>query len=352
MIETNRIEFKRELTRELDIEKEVVAFLNYREGGIIYIGVDDNGKPVDIKDIDGDMLAIKNRIRDGILPTPMGLFDVTVERIDEKPVIKVFVSSGTEKPYYKKQYGLSPKGCFIRIGTAAEPMTQEQIDAAVDLIREHNSKATIITTPLAQLDGRQILETFEGREDLNAQILAEVLASEEASHHHHHHDGESHKIVDEEGNVVYRAHHDHDDDDHDHEEHEHHHDHDHEEHEHHHDHDHEEHEHHHDHDHEEHEHHHDHDADDIFESWGMETPNKYTAEEVENILKKLDDNKTYGIVLRSKGMLPSANGTWIHFDYVPGQPQVRTGAADVTGKSCVIGSQLNQDALEKLWKRR
>ena len=236
--------------------------------------------------------------------------------------------------------------------TRTDIASQEQIDAAVDLIREHNSKATIITTPLAQLDGRQILETFEGREDLNAQILAEVLASEEASHHHHHHDGESHKIVDEEGNVVYRAHHDHDDDDHDHEEHEHHHDHDHEEHEHHHDHDHEEHEHHHDHDHKEHEHHHDHDADDIFESWGMETPNKYTAEEVENILKKLDDNKTYGIVLRSKGMLPSANGTWIHFDYVPGQPQVRTGAADVTGKICVIGSQLNQDALEKLWKRR
>ena len=144
MIETNRIEFKRELTRELDIEKEVVAFLNYREGGIIYIGVDDSGKPVDIKDIDGDMLAIKNRIRDGILPTPMGLFDVTVERIDEKPVIKVFVSSGTEKPYYKKQYGLSPKGCFIRIGTAAEPMTQEQID---DLYthRVHNSLKNVVS---------------------------------------------------------------------------------------------------------------------------------------------------------------------------------------------------------------
>ena len=144
MIETNRIEFKRELTRELDIEKEVVAFLNYREGGIIYIGVDDNGQPVDIKDIDGDMLAIKNRIRDGILPTPMGLFDVTVERIDEKPVIKVFVSSGTEKPYYKKQYGLSPKGCFIRIGTAAEPMTQEQID---DLYthRVHNSLKNVVS---------------------------------------------------------------------------------------------------------------------------------------------------------------------------------------------------------------
>ena len=144
MIETNRIEFKRELTRELDIEKEVVAFLNYREGGIIYIGVDDAGKPVEIKDIDGDMLAIKNRIRDGILPTPMGLFDVTVERIEEKPVIKVFVSSGTEKPYYKKQYGLSPKGCFIRIGTAAEPMTQEQID---DLYthRVHNSLKNVVS---------------------------------------------------------------------------------------------------------------------------------------------------------------------------------------------------------------
>ena len=144
MIESNRIEFKRELTRELDIEKEVIAFLNYREGGVIYIGVDDNGKPVGVKDIDGDMLTIKNRLRDSILPTPMGLFDVTVERIDEIPVIKVFVSSGTEKPYYKKQYGLSPKGCFLRVGTAAEPMTQHQID---DLYtqRVHNSLKNVIS---------------------------------------------------------------------------------------------------------------------------------------------------------------------------------------------------------------
>ena len=295
-----------------------------------------------------------------IEPSGVGKLDDVMRAIDNAakhiPDMKlnsaVTVVDAKKAKMYIKNFGefflnqIENAGTIIL--TRTDIASQEQIDAAVDLIREHNSKATIITTPLAQLDGRQILETFEGREDLNAQILAEVLASEEASHHHHHHDGESHKIVDEEGNVVYRAHHDHDDDDHDHEEHEHHHDHDHEEHEHHHDHDHEEHE----HDHEEHEHHHDHDADDIFESWGMETPNKYTAEEVENILKKLDDNKTYGIVLRSKGMLPSANGTWIHFDYVPGQPQVRTGAADVTGKICVIGSQLNQDALEKLWKRR
>ena len=144
MIETNRIEFKRELTRELDIEKEVVAFLNYREGGVIYIGVDDNGKPVGVKNIDADILTIKNRIRDGILPTPMGLFDVTVERIEEMPVIKIFVSSGTEKPYYKKTYGMSPKGCYIRIGTAAEPMPQVQID---DLYthRVYNSLRNVVS---------------------------------------------------------------------------------------------------------------------------------------------------------------------------------------------------------------
>jgi predicted HTH transcriptional regulator len=144
MTESNRIEFKRELTRELDIEKEVVAFLNYREGGIIYIGIDDSGKPVGVQDIDGDMLAIKNRLRDNILPSPMGLFDVTVERIEGVPVIRVFVSSGSEKPYYKKQYGLSPNGCFVRIGTAAEPMTQAQID---DLYthRVHNSLKNVVS---------------------------------------------------------------------------------------------------------------------------------------------------------------------------------------------------------------
>ncbi len=128
MTETNRIEFKRELTRDLDIEREVVAFLNYHEGGMIYIGIDDNGKPVGVKDIDGDMLRVKDRIRTGISPSPMGLFDVTVERVDDVPVIKVFVATGSEKPYYKTKFGLSERGCFLRVGTASEPMTTKQIE--------------------------------------------------------------------------------------------------------------------------------------------------------------------------------------------------------------------------------
>ena len=128
MTESNRIEFKRELTRELDIEREVIAFLNYREGGIIYIGIDDNGNPVENPDIDGDMLKLKDRIRMGISPSPMGLFDVTVERIEDIQVIKITVASGTEKPYYKPQYGMSPRGCFIRVGTAVEQMPQDMID--------------------------------------------------------------------------------------------------------------------------------------------------------------------------------------------------------------------------------
>ena len=119
LTETNRIEFKQELNDSLDLEKEIIAFLNYREGGILYIGIDKNGVPVGVKDIDGDMLKIKDRIRKNILPSPMGLFDVLMERIDGVPVIKIFVASGSEKPYYKTKYGLSEKGCFIRVGTAA-----------------------------------------------------------------------------------------------------------------------------------------------------------------------------------------------------------------------------------------
>lgn len=128
MTESNRIEFKRELTDELDIEKEVVAFLNYREGGIIYIGVDDGGKAIGVSDIDGDMLKIKDRIRKNVMPSPMGLFDVTAEMVDGVKVIKVFVASGSEKPYYKAKYGMSTRGCFIRVGTAAEPMTTTMIE--------------------------------------------------------------------------------------------------------------------------------------------------------------------------------------------------------------------------------
>lgn len=128
MTETNRIEFKERLTRDLDIEKEVIAFLNYHEGGILYIGIDKNGKAVGVEDIDGDMLRIKDRLRQNISPSPLGLFDVTTESIDGVFVIKIFVASGSEKPYFKTSYGLSPKGCYLRVGTAAEPMTQNMID--------------------------------------------------------------------------------------------------------------------------------------------------------------------------------------------------------------------------------
>ena len=128
MTETNRIEFKRELTDKLDIEKEVVAFLNYREGGIIYIGIEKNGTVVGVKDIDGDMLKIKDRIRKNISPSPMGLFDVTATTIDNKRVIKIFIASGNEKPYYKTKYGMSEHGCYIRVGTAADPMTTAMIE--------------------------------------------------------------------------------------------------------------------------------------------------------------------------------------------------------------------------------
>ncbi len=237
--------------------------------------------------------------------------------------------------------------------TRTDKADDKKIETAVELIRQHNSKATIITTPLDQLDGKEILDTFEGNHDLEAELLKEVM-SQEAHEHHHHHDHGSEKFTDEEGVTVYRAHHHHDDEDehehhHDHDEHEHHHDHD--EHEHHHDHD--EHEHHHDHD--EHEHHHDHhhhDADDVFISWGMETPSKYTMEEIENMLSRLEDEECFGIVLRAKGMVPDENGSWIEFDYVPGEPVVRKGSADVTGKFCVIGSGLNEDNLEKLFRRK
>lgn len=161
LTETNRIEFKRELIRELDIEREVVAFLNYHEGGVLYIGIDDSGNAVGVKDIDGDMLKIKDRIRMGISPSPMGLFDVTIERIDEVPVIKIFVASGSEKPYYKTKYGLSERGCFLRVGTASEPMTVNMIE---DLYahRVRNSLRNI-RSPRKKLTFRQLHIYYESK---------------------------------------------------------------------------------------------------------------------------------------------------------------------------------------------
>ena len=217
-------------------------------------------------------------------------------------------------------------------------MKQDKLEACVAMIREHNKDAAVITTPWDELTGEQLLAAMEKPVSLADMVMAE-----------------------EEICPVCGGHHDHDHDDHDHDhEHEHHHDHDHE-HEHHHDHDdHDhEHEHHHDHDHDDHcgcghdhdhDHHHHHHADEVFTSWGKETPRKYTKEEVETILKALSaDNNEYGIILRAKGMLPSQDGTWIYFDMVPEEYEIREGQPEYTGRLCVIGSKIDEAKLEKLF---
>ena len=209
-------------------------------------------------------------------------------------------------------------------------ITDEKLDAALALIREKNDKATIITTPWDEIDGKQILGAIEESNSLEIELMEEEDVCPECGHHHDHD-------------------HDHD---HDHECHEHHHDHDHECHEHHHDHDHECHEHHHDHDHDccGHDHHHHH-ADEVFTSWGKETPKKYTEEGIRAILDTLskEDSNEYGIILRAKGIVPDENGKWIHFDLVPGEDEVRYGSAEYTGRICVIGSKLNEDKLAELF---
>ena len=214
----------------------------------------------------------------------------------------------------------------------------EKVEEAVSLLRELNDKAPFITTPIAQLPGKKILETMESSKSLEDELLAEVICPECGEHHDH-------------GECCGHDHHDHD-----HEEHGHHHDHDHEEHGHHHDHDHEEHGHHHDHDHDGccgHDHHHDHaghhHADEVFTSWGKETIRTYTEEQISEILKQLESDGSYGNVLRAKGMVAGADGEWIYFDMVPGEHEVRNGAPEYTGRICVIGAELNEEKLAELF---
>ena len=256
-------------------------------------------------------------------------------------------------------------------------LSQAKLDRCVAMLREKNPSATIVTTPWDQITGAQILETMERQDTLAAEL--EHLEHEAHEHHHHHHDDDDDECCcghhhhdddddddddDDEHEHHHHHHHDHDDDDEHEHHHHHHHDHDDDddEHEccHHHDHDEEhEHHHHHDHDHEHGEecgcgHHHDHDhhhhhADEVFTSWGAETPRKYTDDEIKAILEAMLDEQKYGVILRSKGIVPAADGGWIHFDYVPGESDVRRGGAQVTGRICVIGSKLNEDALKELF---
>ena len=238
-----------------------------------------------------------------------------------------------------------------------DSIPQSKLDAAVAMLREHNSVATIVTTPWGELTGEQLIEALEGKASVAAELAKmemERLAEEdeEEDHHccHHHHDDddedehEHHHHDDDDEHDHHCCHHHHDDDD-DEDEHEHHH---------HHDDDEDEHDHHcchhhHDDDEDEHEHHHHHHhADEVFTSWGVETAKKFDQAAIEAALHELDSGK-YGTILRAKGILPAVDGTWIHFDYVPEECNVRTGSADITGKLCVIGSKLDEAGVAALF---
>ena len=250
-------------------------------------------------------------------------------------------------------------GCIILSRTAG--IKEEKLAECVALLREKNPGAVIITTPWDELSGAQILDAMEKRDTLTAaleSIEREHEEDEDEHEHHHHHDHEHeehehHHHFDENGNCSCGCHHDDDEDDDEHE-HEHHHDHGEEcgcghDHEHHH-HDHDE----HDHDHEcgcgHHHHHHGHDADEVFTSWGMETAKKFTEDGLRAALTALEDEAKYGAVLRAKGIVAASEGEWIHFDYTPGEINIRRGSAGVTGRLCVIGHELHEDAVAELFR--
>lgn len=221
--------------------------------------------------------------------------------IDERDVVlnsAVAVVDASKCRMYIKNFGEFFVNQIAHAGTIILSRTgnisEDRLNTCISLIREHNAKATIITTPWDELDGRDILDTIEGAKDLEAELMAEIMARHDGEEHEHHH---------------------------------------------------------HDHGGEEHEHHHHHHADEIFTSWGMESPAAYNKEEIEAILEALSREETYGIVLRAKGMVPSENGRWLYFDYVPGESSVRDGKPDVTGKFCVIGSKLNEEALKALFEK-
>ena len=324
---------------------------------------------------------------DRILIEPSGvgkLSDVIVaveNTVKDIPDMKlnsfVTVADASKVKVYMKNFGEFYNNQIESAGTIilsrTQKLSQEKLEAAAAMLREKNPNAAILTTPWDKLDGKTILSAVE-KVSLADELLEKMRAEHEAEeeehhHHHHHHDGEEcddphcscHHHHDDDNEDEHEHHHHHHDDHDDHEHHHHHHDHDEEEHEHHHhDHDHE-HEHHHDHD--EHHHHHDgdecddphcschhhhHHADEVFTSWGAETPKTFTEDGIRAILTELDSGK-YGAILRAKGIVPTADGKWLHFDYVPEEHEVRYGAADYTGRLCVIGSHLDEHELHHLF---
>ena len=297
-----------------------------------------------------------------IEPSGVGkLSDVMKAVEDAKQDADVVINSATtvvdvaKCKMYMKNFGEFFNNQVESAGTIVLSRTQnvpeKKVNDTVAMLREHNKDAAIITTPWDDIDGKVILDAMEHANTLDKLIkeAVEIARKHEEEHHHHDHDHDHEE---------HEHHHDHE-----HEEHEHHHEHEHEEHEHHHEHEHEEHEHHHDHDHHEHgpgctcgchdhdhDHHHDHHAVEVFTSWGKETAKKFADADMEQILKTLADNADeYGIILRAKGIVPNTDGEWIHFDLTPGEYEIRKGAADYTGKLCVIGSNLKEDKLAELF---
>ncbi|MGN0616013.1 GTP-binding protein [Ruminococcus flavefaciens] len=251
---------------------------------------------------------------------------------------------------YMKNFGeffdnqITYASCLILSHTSG--LSQDKLDECVKSLREKNPAAPIVTTEWNELTGKQLFDAMTQKNTLDDELKELLEEAAHHDHHHHDHDHEEHE----------HHHHDHDHDEHEH----HHHDHDHDEHEHHHhDHDHDEHEHHHDHgpdctcgchDHDhDHEHHHHH-ADEVFTSWGRETTRTYTMDEIQSALEALGNEEKYGMILRAKGIVAGADGQWIHYDYVPGVPDVRTGCAGTIGRLCVIGSKINEEAIAELFK--
>ena len=230
----------------------------------------------------------------------------------------VTVADATKCKMYMKNFGEFYNNQIETANTIilsrTDGMKEEKLDQCVAMIREHNKDAVIVTTPWPELTGEQLMEAMEQRSTIAVEL---AKLEEEAHHHHHDHDDDDDEECDDPDGSCHHHHHDDDDDD---DEHEHHH------------------------------HHHGHDADEVFISWGEETHKKFTKAEIEHILQALEDAETYGIILRAKGYVANAEGEkWIHFDYVPGEPDIRDGGAMVTGRICVIGSKLNEEAVAKLF---
>lgn len=299
---------------------------------------------------------------DRIIIEPSGvgkLSDVAkaVQRIDSSVglVINALVTvvDGTKIKMYMKNFGEFYNNQIESAGTIVISRTQKldekKLDEVIAMLREHNKETEIVTTPWDNIQGDKLLSVIEKSETLESMIASlEAEPDEEEHEHHHHHHHHDHDDDDEHEEHEHGHHHHHDDDDHEEHEHGHHHHHhdDDDEHEHHH----HEHEHEHDHEHEHHHHHRGHDADDVFQSWGIETAHKFSEQDIKEILKKLENSDEYGMVLRAKGYVAdSSSDKWLHFDMTPGEYEVREGAAEVTGRICVIGSLIKQKAIKELW---